>query len=354
MIIRREFLPSRPRILDFLLVPLHPPAMATTNHPDVWTPVDPLGEALHFLRMSGSFYCRSEFTAPWGLELPALPDCLMLHVVIVGECWLDAGEPQPRQLRAGDLALVPHGTGHRITSAPGARSARLFDLPRETVSERYEILRLGGGGTGSTLLCGAVRFGHPAARHLVSLLPPTIVVDGSVTRHGDWIESTVRLMAAEARELRPGGETVITRLADILVIQAIRTWIERDAASRTGWLGALQDRHIGRAIMLIHRDPSRAWTLSSLATEVAMSRSAFAARFTALVGMPAMQYVARWRMHTALDLLGEDDSGLRALATRMGYQSEAAFSRAFKKVIGMTPGAARRNAYHTASSSRLP
>ena len=149
-------------------------------------------------------------------------------------------------------------------------------------------------------------------------------------------------MAAEARALRPGGEAVITRLGDILVIQAIRSWIETDPAARTGWLGALQDPQIGRAIAIIHRDPARPWTLASLADEVAMSRSAFAARFTELVGEPAMSYVARWRMHVALDALKEQGSTVAELASRLGYRSEAAFARAFKRVIGIPPGAVKR------------
>ena len=150
-------------------------------------------------------------------------------------------------------------------------------------------------------------------------------------------------MAAEARTLRPGGETVITRLADVLVIQAIRSWLARDPAARTGWLGALQDEQIGRAITLIQRDPARPWTIASLAYEVAMSRSAFAARFSQLVGEPPMHYVTRWRMHLALTWLKEDRATLGELALRLGYQSEAAFSRAFKRCMGVPPGAVRRS-----------
>ena len=156
------------------------------------------------------------------------------------------------------------------------------------------------------------------------------------------MQSMLRLMAAEAGELRPGGEAVITRLGDILVIQAIRAWMEGDPGARTGWLGALQDPQIGRAISLIHRDPARDWTVASLADEVAMSRSAFAARFTELVGEPAMRYVARWRMNVALSALKEEGATVAELADRLGYRSEAAFSRAFKRVIGSSPGAARR------------
>lgn len=310
---------------------------------DLWAPVvDPLGEALHFLRMSGVFYCRSEFTAPWALDLPPIPDCLMLHVVTSGRCRLEIEGEEGRLLQLGDLALVPHGEGHRLASEPGAPAARLFDLPRELVSERYEILRHGGGGAATTIICGAVRFDHPAAHHLVRLLPKVIGVEVWSSPQREWLESTLRLMAVEARELRPGGETIITRLADILVIQAIRSWIAEDSAVHKGWLGALRDRQIGRAILLIHRDPARAWTVASLASEAAMSRSAFAARFTELVGEPAMHYVARWRMHVALSWLQEDGAALAELASRLGYQSEAAFSRAFKRFLGVSPGSVRR------------
>ena len=156
------------------------------------------------------------------------------------------------------------------------------------------------------------------------------------------MQGTLRLMAAEASELRPGGEAVITRLGDILVIQAIRCWIETDPAARIGWLGALQDRQIGRALTLVHREPARDWTVGSLAGEVAMSRSAFAARFTELVGEPAMAYVARWRMHIALTALRDEGATVGELADRLGYRSEAAFSRAFKRIIGVAPGAARQ------------
>jgi len=304
---------------------------------------DPLGEALHFLRMSGIFYCRSEFTAPWALALPPMKGFLMLHVVTSGRCWLEVDGAPTRLLQPGDLALVPHGAGHQMASEPGMPGAKLFEIHREQVSERYEILRLGGGGAPSTAVCGVFQFDHPAAHHLVTLLPRMIVVEAWNSPHMDWIQSTLRMMAAEARELRPGGETVITRLADILVIHAIRSWIAQDPAAQTGWLGALQDKQIGRVISLVHREPARPWTLESLAAEAAMSRSAFAARFTGLVGESAMHYVTRWRMQTALTWLREEGAPVGDLSRRLGYESEAAFSRAFKRYIGVSPGAARRN-----------
>jgi len=313
---------------------------------DPWTTPDPLGEALHVLRMSGTFYCRSELTAPWGLDLPAEPGSMWFHVVNSGRCWLEIDGEEPLLLQPGDFALVPHGQGHQLVSDPGALTPRVDQLDYDYASDRYAILRYGGDGPGTSIVCGTVRFGHPAARNLVALLPRTIVVagaPGSLSPEADWMHSTLRLIAAEGRELRPGGEAVITRLSDILVIQAIRSWIAGDPAGQTGWLGALQDPRIGLALALIHRDPALPWSVASLARETAMSRSAFAARFTELVGEPAMKYVTRWRMQVALDLLQSEDTPVSALAARLGYESEAAFSRAFKRTMGVSPGASRRS-----------
>ena len=309
---------------------------------DPWAPSDPLAEALHFLRMNGAFYCRSELTAPWGMTMMPMPGYIWFHVVTAGRVWLEAGDDEGRLLQPGDLGLVPHGEGHVLRSEPGVAAPGVLELDREEISERYEILRHGGGGAPTTLICGAVRFEHPAARNLVEILPPIMHIEAASAPQLDWMQSTLRLMAVEARELRPGGEAVITRLGDILVVQAIRSWIETDPAARTGWLGALQDRQIGRALSLIHRDPARAWTVASLADELAMSRSAFAARFTELVDEPAMQYVTRWRMQVAVDSLKEEGATVAELANRLGYRSEAAFARAFKRVIGVPPGAVKR------------
>lgn len=309
---------------------------------DAWGAADPLGEALHRFRLSGVFYCRSEFTAPWGLDLPAFPSCMMFHVAVTGQCWLTVDGAEPRVLRPGGLALVPHGTGHRLRGDDPAPAIKLFDAPRELISDRYEVLRLGGGGTPTTVMCGVVRFDDPSAQLLPPLLPPLITVDAWSAPELDWIQSALRFMALEARELRPGGDTVITRLADILVIQILRAWIASDPAAQTGWLGALRDRQIGRAMAVVHRDPGHRWTLTSLAEVAGLSRSAFAARFTTLVGEPAMHYVTRWRMHAAHFWLQGSDATLSHIATRLGYESDAAFSRAFRRYIGLSPGMVKR------------
>jgi AraC-like DNA-binding protein len=294
--------------------------------------------------MSSVFYTRSEFSAPWALALPPMPGCLMFHMVTTGECRLLIDGSEDRLLQPGDFVLVPHGAGHQLCSAPDVAAADLFSLPRESVSERYDILRHGGGGTAATMVCGAVRFDHPAARQLLALLPQVIAMQMRDSAQQGWIQGMLELMATEAQALRPGGETVITRLADVLVIYTLRSWLDADPAAQSGWLGALQDRHIGRAILLMQREPARAWTVATLATAVAMSRSAFSARFKQLVGDTPMTYLARWRMHVALTWLKEEAATVGSVASRLGYDSEAAFSRAFKRCIGLSPGSVRREA----------
>ena len=303
---------------------------------------DPLGEALHTLRMSGAFYCRSEFTEPWGLTLPPLPEHLWFHVVTSGRVSLDLGDGELTTLNSGDLALVSQGAGHRLVSDPTAPAPGILDLPRDEISDRYESLRHGGGGALTRMMCAAVRFDHPAARSLVALLPPIIYLDAASTPDVVGMQGTLALIAGETKHLRPGGEAVITRLADVLIIQVLRSWIAQDPMAQTGWLGALSDEQIGRALSLIHAEPARAWTVASLAGELAMSRSAFAARFTELVGEPVMQYVTGWRMRVAVNALRDEKATVAQVANRLGYRSEAAFARAFKRVTGVAPGAVTR------------
>jgi AraC-like DNA-binding protein len=303
---------------------------------------DPLGETLHLLKLTGILYSRAELTAPWGAEMPPFEGCMMFHIVTAGHCWLVIKGEEPRLLQQGSLALVPHGYGHRILSAPDVEALLLFDIPVEQVSDRYEIMRFGGGGERTQLTCGVVRFDHLVGQQLVALLPRVLQIDSWAEAEDSWLQSTLRFIAHEAKALRAGGETVMTHLADILIIQAIRSWIDSAPVEERGWLAALRDPQIGKALMALHREPGKDWTLASLAKVVGMSRSGFSARFTDLVGEAAMRYLTRRRMQLARAQLKETTAPLAALAKRCGYQSEAAFSRAFKREFGVPPGRVRK------------
>ncbi|HEX6686680.1 MAG TPA: AraC family transcriptional regulator [Candidatus Limnocylindrales bacterium] len=303
---------------------------------------DILGQTLHLLRLTGALYCQAELTAPWGVEVPALPGCMTLQVVTSGACRLEVDGAEPVLLQQGSLTLIPHGTPHRIRSGPNVATQPLFDIPVEHISDRYEVMHYGGGGEPTHATYAVMRIDHAAAHRLVRLLPKVLHVDAWQTDDSSWLHSTLRFITGEARTPRPGGETVITRLADVLVIQAIRSWLESAPEARQGWLAALRDEQLGPALLAIHRNPGQPWTLDSLAMQAGMSRSAFSARFTATVGEPAMQYLTDWRMQLAHQHLQSSQEPLSAVARRFGYGSEAAFCRAFKRVHGTPPGGARR------------
>lgn len=303
--------------------------------------VDPLGEALHALRMSSTFCCRSELTAPWGIGMPPMPESLMFHLVVKGTYLIQFPDGEERALQAGDFVLLPHGQAHSVMDHPRSEVINIFDLDRELISPRYELLHHGGGGEETKLICGAVSVKDPAAQRVVGLLPMMIVMQTN-TPGNEWLLGTIRMMMTEAESLKPGGDTIITRVSDILVVQAIRHWLDKDPLAKTGWLGALSDSLIGKAIALVHRHPTHPWSVETLAEKIGVSRSGFAKRFMDLVGEPPMQYVRKWRFQVAEGWLKETDLPIAEIAEKLAYESEASFNRAFKKFKGMTPGAVRR------------
>ena len=203
-------------------------------------------------------------------------------------------------------------------------------------------MEIDGPGPVTRAMTGVVSFDDVAARRLIALLPELLVVDRWNDVAGGWLRSTLDLISHEAAALKPGGEAVITRLADILIIQAIRTWLDNAPEAQTGWLAALRDAQLGRALAVIHNNPTEDWTLERLARIAGMSRSGFSARFADMVGQPAMRYLTDWRLQRArLSIIGGRDS-IGQVARPAGYQSEAAFGRAFKQLFGESPGSLRR------------
>ena len=308
---------------------------------DAFRSVDPLGEALHALRLSGTFFCRSELSAPWGIAVPAMSDSLMFHIVTEGSAWINFANGERLRLEVNDFVVLPQGLGHAVVDAPETPAINLYDYERPLLSPRYEVLKVNGGGARAGLICGVVSVKDPAALRMVSLLPTKILMQAA-TPGNEWLRGSIQLMMQEALSLGPGGDAVITRVSDILVVQAIRHWLRTDPKAQTGWLGALQDPQIGRALTLIHREPMRPWTVETLAAAVGVSRSGFAARFAELAGQTPMNYLRQWRFEVARNLLRDTGQTQVEIAEQLGYESEASFARAFKKATGQTPGSVRR------------
>ncbi|MCX5041898.1 AraC family transcriptional regulator [Aldersonia sp. NBC_00410] len=283
--------------------------------------------------MSGVFYAASEAFAPWGIEMPPMPGTLIFHLLTEGSAVVLV-DGEERRIGPGEVVLVPHGTGHLLLDNVDSPATPLFDLPREELTDRYERIRIDGSGARSSLICGAVAFSGLAVARLVQALPPVLVTTGA---DAEWQRAALELIAAESRNPRPGSEVVTARLADVLVVQAIRSWLETEPPQR-GWVAAVRDPDIGRALAALHARPAQPWTLQSLAAEAGMSRSAFAGRFATLLGEPVMSYVTSWRMDLAARFVREGGLPLARVAERVGYRSEAAFNRAFRRAHGCTPG----------------
>ena len=300
---------------------------------------DPLADPLRLLKLTGVLHCRAELTAPWGLDLPRIEHCIVVHIVNTGICYLDiAGQPT-QSISAGSLVVIPHGTAHQLRSRPEAKVTALTDVPVDMITDRYEHMNFGGGGERTSISYCGVRVDPAGAQRLLQVMPLVIHVD-TLTSEDPWLQETARFISREAATTQPGSEAIITRLADIVVVQAIRAWFS-SADSQHGWLAALTDRRIGHALSAIHNDPARDWSVSALASHVGMSRSALSGRFSELVGQSVMQYVTEWRMQLARTELMESGLALGVLAEKYGYQSEAAFSRAFKRIFGVSPGGVR-------------
>lgn len=302
---------------------------------------DPLGGLLHLLKMNSVFYTHADLSTPWGFDIPAIPKSLMFHLVVEGACIIEV-EGHKIALEAGDFMMLPHGKGHKMFDCPGVSCPPLFDLPIQPVSEFYETLSHGGGGESSLLLCGAVSFNHPIAERLLDVMPSFIKIDSEYQEMNQAIHHIINMIAEETLSASLGGEAVITRLADILVINALRVWLGSHKVIDQNWLAAMSDNALSKAMLAIHQQPEKAWTVELLAAEACMSRTSFSERFKKVVGGTPLNYLTQWRMAIAKSKLFFTKENVLSIALSLGYQSEAAFSRAYKKATGLAPSQARK------------
>lgn len=303
---------------------------------------DPLTALLDQLKLTGTLYCQTDMAAPWGIALPAFEGLTLIAIVLDGACQLRLEGEAPVRLEAGDLALIPNGARHELFSDSEADLVPLDQLDVTPLSPRYETLTLDGPGSRSRITYGVVRFDQVLGAQMMAHLPALIVSKGAEAQDS-WITSTLTIIARESEQLSPGSEAVITRLTDVLVIQLVRSWFETEASAQSGWLAALRDPHLGRALTALHDQPQRDWTLEALARVAGLSRSIFAARFTEQLGQSAISYLTQWRLHLAHRALADTRTPMIEIAETAGYGSEAAFSRAFKRQFGHAPGAVRRD-----------
>lgn len=289
---------------------------------------DLLSELLTLVRLRGELIYASDLFTPW--ELRFEPGAAHFHYIESGRVELTAGGSSI-SASAGDLLLLPIGAGHRLAD-DGRGSRRTGDHGVTAVADGASTAR-----TKVQMVSGTFRFDGDTSNMLLSALPPVIRVSRNEDTNAEWMNALVHFLLAEAREPKPGSAIMISRLIDVLVVQTLRVWAAGWSGPSVGWVGAMGDRKIERAMNAIHADPMLPWTLVELADVAAMSRSAFAERFAARVGEPPLRYLKRWRLAMAADLLDTHTLRVGEVARRVGYESDAAFSRAFKEHYGRSP-----------------
>ncbi len=333
--------------------------------------MDVLSDVLRVVRLSGAVFFTADFSSPWSIESPiperlasaVMPEaeCIVLfHILVEGDCEvISAGHP-PITMNGGDVIVFPRGDQHTMRSHGAGTPSPLTSIFSPGGHDEPPQLSYGGGGRTSRFVCGYLncdqRF-SPLVESLPTMLlvrsrddysaieaidaqgsRPTVVPEGS----GTWLGTTLTFTINEARAARPGNAAMLGRLTELMFVEILREYMQRLTTDQGGWLASLNDPYVGKALRLLHANPVRDWTVDALAREVAVSRSVLAQRFTELVGEAPMKYLAGWRMQLAKQMMREGARNIQDVATRVGYDSEAAFNRAFKRATGSPPAAWRR------------
>ena len=310
--------------------------------------MDPLSDVLRVVRLDGAFFYAVEAAEPWSVEavaakdlspriLPAAEHLISYHILLQGRCFGGVVGEEQVELLPGDVIVFPHGDPHVMSSGRGVRIGP--DVHSSAPARYPHTVLLGDQGPRVTsFLCGFLGCDRRPFNPLLAALPRRLHMRGMSSA---WFGAFTRQLTEESRVGRPGADTVLTRLAELMFIEVLRRYLEELPPGQTGWLAGLRDEVVGRVLALLHARPGHAWTLTDLAREAASSRSVVAKRFTGLVGQPPMQYLTQWRMQVAAALLAQSGAKVAAIGEEVGYDSEAAFSRAFKKATGLAPGAWR-------------
>lgn len=321
--------------------------------------MDAVSDVLRVVRLGGAVYLNGEFTAPWCVLgqtdsalcasfLPRSERVVSYHLVTEGNCWAQlAEEPASAiEVNAGELLVVPQGEAHVMGSAldlPRVLSAPLLAKQLESAPGEMMKLSYGGGGERTRIMCGFWACDETLSNPLLSTLPRIFKIDMRNDPRSAWLESSLQFAAMEAADWRAGSAIALAKLSELLFVEAIRRCIDVLPEERKGWLAGARDRLIGRALSMLHAKPAHPWTVNELARNVGLSRSALAQRFSDLLGQPPMHYLARWRLQIAAQELLVGNRPINAIAAQVGYDSEAAFNRAFKREFGTPPASWRNN-----------
>jgi AraC-like DNA-binding protein len=310
--------------------------------------MDVISDLLRVIRLSGAVFFRAEMSAPWNITAPSGDQIgemfefgpqrvIPFHVVVRGACEAGAEGAGPIPLQAGDVVVFPHGHTHTLATEGASPSTFAGSLLPPTPDKGLPVITHGGGGAVTELVCGFLHHDDAVFNPLLAGLPTVLAVGDRAGDDAPPLTGILRFIEHEVSSQRPGSASQLERLTELMFVEVLRRHMEEMPLHENGWLAGLRDPFVGRTLQLIHEEPARDWNVESLSREVGRSRSALVERFTAMVGQPPMRYLTAWRMQLAALLLQEDDTTVATVAEQVGYGSEAAFSRAFRRVVGMPP-----------------
>lgn len=300
-------------------------------------PSDALSDVLSLVRLRGAVLCVAELTARWGLRCRGWDDAAF-YLAVRGDCRVEVPGAAPISLAGGDLLVLGPGQGHTLRDSRRSKVVP-FEALQRSMDPASGLARHGRGGAGTTLICGCFELARAGAELVLSALPPVVHLRREAASPN--LSRAIELLVGEVATMAPGARALTTRLAEVLLIQTLRSLISRGMVG-VGWLQALDNAPMARALAALHRAPAEPWTVASLASAAGMSRSAFASQFRRLVGQTPLDYLTQWRMRRAAALLEATEDNLGEIAAQIGYGSDESFSRAFRQWSGSTPGAYRR------------
>jgi AraC-like DNA-binding protein len=315
--------------------------------------MDALSEALHSVRMTGAIFFDAVCTAPWGFAVPAMERAAPLlspgterligyHLVAEGKAFVRLEGAAQVSLAAGDIAIFPHGDPHTVTNGAPTKLIDSGAAIGSFLAGDLSTFRIGGGGETTRFVCGYFGCERHAARLFLNGLPAMIKISARGDGTGEWLESSIRHLLSETASGRPGRTALLSKMAEALFIETLRRYMERLPTEQIGWLAGARDPVVGTTLALLHRKPSHPWTVAELASEAGSSRAVVAKRFTQLLGEPPLTHLARWRLQLAARKLQTTRQAILQVASEVGYESEAAFNRAFKREFGLPPAQYRK------------